>query len=129
MSVLLIDSEIFGTQGMEIVDVQLRSNGAWFLIRVFLHCWSSFLDMNDEIALNRFSSFQVFGVEHNLCALRKRPLINPCFISDECQKWKFEYLPAFVGFQYAVVLLVPFIRRSLDVQFFWFKKHVVLSEA
>ncbi len=35
MSVLLIASEIFGTQGIEIVDVQLRSNGAWFLIQVF----------------------------------------------------------------------------------------------
>ncbi len=25
---------VFGTYGMQIVDVQLRSNGAWFVIRV-----------------------------------------------------------------------------------------------
>ncbi len=35
LSVLLIASEIFGTKGMQTVDVQLRSNGTWFGIRVF----------------------------------------------------------------------------------------------
>ncbi len=35
LSVLLIVFEVFDTQGMVIIDVQLSSNGAWFLIRVF----------------------------------------------------------------------------------------------
>ncbi len=33
-SVLLIASEIFGTLGMLTVDVQLHSNGAWFVVQV-----------------------------------------------------------------------------------------------
>ncbi len=33
------------------------------------------------------SVFSWSGVEHNLSALRKRPLINPCFIANEWQEW------------------------------------------
>ncbi len=35
------------------------------------------------------------------------PLINPCFVADEWQEWKFRYLPVFVGFLYTVLSSVP----------------------
>ncbi len=47
------------------------------------------------------------GVEHNLYALRKRPLTNPCFVADEWQEWKFKYLHVFVDFLHTVVSSVP----------------------
>ncbi len=68
---------------MQAADVQLRSNGAWFLIQILTRSMNFF----DE--------------------LRKTPLINPCFVTDEWQEWKFRYLPVFVGFLYTVVFSVP----------------------
>ncbi len=66
--------------------------------------------MHYSIALNRFFPFHIFsrsGAEHNLSALKKGTLINPCFIADEWQEWKFRYPPVFVGFLYTVVSSVP----------------------
>ncbi len=62
------------------------------------------MERNYSIALNRSFPFQFLI---GLSALRKRPLINPRFVADEWQEWKFRYLPVFVGFLYAVVSSVP----------------------
>ncbi len=59
---------------------------------------------NSSEKILSISVFSKSGVEHNLSALRKRPLINPCSVSDEWQEW---YLPVFVGFLYTVVSSVP----------------------
>ncbi len=53
------------------------------------------------------SVFRMSGVEHNLYALRKRPLTNPCFVADEWQGWKFKYFSVFVGSLYTVMSIVP----------------------
>ncbi len=94
---------------MQTVDVQLRSNGAWFVMRFFTRSMNFFgyeLFNRSENILS-ISVFSRSGVEHNLSALRKRPLINPCFVADEWQEWKLRYLPVFVGFLYTVVSSVP----------------------
>ncbi len=57
--------------------------------------------MSYSIGLNSFFSISVpngSGVEYNHSVLRKRPLINPFFVSDEWHEWKFSNLPVFVGF-------------------------------
>ncbi len=87
---------------MHIFDVQLRSNSAWFLILVFtrpMNCFGYELFNNSEQVLS-ISVFRRPGVEHNLSALRKGPLIYPCFVADKLQEWKFRYLPVFVDFLY-----------------------------
>ncbi len=89
---------------MQTVDVQLRSNGAWFVIRVFTRSMNLF---GYELFKSNYSVFSKFGIEDNLSTLRKRPLMNPCVVADEWQKWKFKYPPVFVGFLYAAVSSVP----------------------
>ncbi len=94
---------------MQIVDVQFRSNDAGFVIHVFTRSmnFSGYELFNSSEWTLSSSVFSRSGVEHNLSALRKRPLINLCFVADECQEWKFKYLPVFVGFLYTVVSSVP----------------------
>ncbi len=89
------------------VDVQLRSNGALFLIR-FLTRSMNFLGyelFNSSEEILSISVFRRSGVERNLYALRKRLLI--CFVADEWQEWKFRYLPVLVRCLYIVVPSVP----------------------
>ncbi len=62
---------------------------------------------NSSEQILSISVFSRSGVEHNLSALRKRPLINPCFVADEWQEWKFRYVPVSVGFLCNVVSSLP----------------------
>ncbi len=94
---------------MQIVDVQLRSNDAWFVIRVFTRSinFSGYELFNSSEKILSISVFSRPDVEHNLSALKKRPLINLCFVADDWQEWKSRYLPVFVDFLYTVVSSVP----------------------
>ncbi len=72
--------------------------------------------MSYSIAQNIFFSISVLnrpGVEHNLSVVRKRPLINAFFVSDEWHEWRFRNLPMFVGF-FVHCCVQTAIRVSLD---------------
>ncbi len=72
----------------------LMSIGAWFVLRFYTRSMDFFGNklFNSSEKILSLSVLSRSGVEHNLSALRKMALINPCFcFADEWQERKFRF--------------------------------------